>query len=227
MTNQQRYKYLPFLTGLFTATLLISNTIDNKIFMLGVGSLALPAGIILFPLAYIFGDVLTEVYGYAASRKVIWTGFVSLILMVLTYEAARILPPAPFWPHQDSYEHILGHLPRIVMASMLAYFAGEFCNSYALAKIKVKMAGQAMPLRFVVSTLIGQAVDTSVFVSVAFIGLYPTSNLLWMALTGWTFKVSWEIVALPVTLPIVRWLKKAENEDYYDRDTNFSPFSVE
>ncbi len=220
----KNHKYLPMITGIFTATLLISNTLDNKIFLVGIGSLALPAGIILFPLAYLFGDVLTEVYGYAASRKVIWTGFVSLVLMVITYELARILPSAPFWTHQEAYEHILGRVPRIVLASMVAYFAGEFCNSYVLAKVKVKMQGKAMSVRFVLSTLVGQAVDTSVFVAIAFLGVFPTSELFSITFSGWAFKVGWEILALPITLPLVRLLKKVENEDYYDTNTNFNPF---
>ena len=123
----KHYRHFSTITALFTATLLISNTLDNKVFKLG--SLDLPAGIILFPLAYLFGDVLTEVYGYAASRKVIWTGFASLLLMVLTYEIARVLPAASFWSYQEAYNAILGRVPRIVAASMTAYFAGEFCNS--------------------------------------------------------------------------------------------------
>lgn len=218
------YKYLATITGLFTATLLISNTLDNKIFMFG--SLALPSGIILFPLSYLAADILTEVYGYSASRKVIWTGFIALLLMVITYEAARLLPAAPFWPHQDAYELILGRVPRIVLASITAYFIGEFCNSYVLAKMKVKMQGKVMPLRFITSTIVGQFVDTAVFVLIAFTGLFPTANLVSITLSAWLFKVVWEIIALPITLPIVNYLKRAENEDYYDINTNFNPFMV-
>lgn len=220
----QSYKYLSVITGLFTATLLISNTLDTKIFMLG--SLALPAGIILFPLAYLFGDVLTEVYGYAATRKVIWTGFASLLLMVIAYEIGRWLSPAPFWPNQLAYDQVLGHVPRIVAASVTAYFAGEFCNSYVLAKIKVKMDGRVMPLRFVLSTVVGQAVDTTVFVIIAFVGVFGLDQLISVTISGWAVKVAWEIIALPVTLPFVKWLKRTENEDYFDRDTNFSPFAT-
>src|SRR5262249_30617111 len=150
------------ITGVFTATLLISNTLDNKIFQFG--PIDLPAGVILFPLAYLFGDVLTEVYGYARSRQVIWTGFFSLILMVACYEVARILPAASFWKNQPAFEAVLGLVPRIVLASITAYFCGEFVNSYTLAKIKVRMNGKTMPLRFVASTIVGQFVDTVVFV---------------------------------------------------------------
>lgn len=216
------YKYLSFITGLFTATLLISNTLDTKIFALG--HLALPSGIILFPLSYLFGDVLTEVYGYATSRKVIWTGFVSLLLMILTYESARMLPAAPFWPHQEAYDNILGHVPRIVLASIIAYFVGEFCNSYVLAKIKVLMGGRFMSLRFVASTVVGQCVDTSVFVLIAYTGKYSIGQMGAIILSGWTFKVVWEVIALPLTMSVVNYLKKTEGEDYYDVDTDFNPF---
>jgi uncharacterized integral membrane protein (TIGR00697 family) len=220
----KNYKYLSFITGIFTATLLISNTLDTKIFSLG--SLNLPSGIILFPLAYIFGDVLTEVYGYASSRKVIWTGFVSLLLMIFTYEVARVLPAAPFWPHQEAYNAILAHVPRIVLASITAYFIGEFCNSYVLAKIKVRQKGRAMPFRFVASTIVGQAVDTTVFVLIAFGGVFGTGEILSIIFSGWVFKVTWEIMALPLTLAVVKYLKRVENEDYFDVNTNFNPFHL-
>jgi uncharacterized integral membrane protein (TIGR00697 family) len=220
----KNYKYLGLITGLFTATLLISNTLDNKIFALG--GLDLPAGIILFPLAYLAADVLTEVYGYAASRSVIWTGLISLILMVVTYEIARILPPASFWKNQDAYVAILGNVPRIVAASITAYFIGEFCNSYVLAKIKVKMKGKAMSVRFVLSTLVGQFVDTTVFVLIAFTGTFSTTELVTVTLSAWGVKVGWEVIALPLTIPFVKALKRAENEDYFDIHTNFSPFVV-
>jgi queuosine precursor transporter len=220
----KNYKYLSVITGLFTATLLISNTLDNKIFMLG--SLALPSGLVLFPLAYLFGDILTEVYGYGASRKVIWTGFASLILMVVAYEIGRLLPAAPFWKDQDAYVAILGRVPRIVAASITAYFAGEFCNSYVLAKIKVKMKGKAMSLRFVLSTVVGQFVDTFVFVLIAFTGVFAPAELVTLTLSAWAVKVGWEVLALPVTLPLVKALKHAESEDFYDSHTNFNPFAT-
>jgi uncharacterized integral membrane protein (TIGR00697 family) len=219
------YRHLTLISGVFTATLLISNTLDNKLFLFG--PLALPAGIILFPLAYIFGDVLTEVYGYAASRKVIWTGFFSLILMVLTYEAAGALPPAPFWPHQAAFDAILGRVPRIVLASITAYFLGEFTNSYVLAKIKIRMSGRTMSLRFVLSTIAGQFVDTTTFVLVAFFGTIGATEMVSVTLSAWAFKVAWEIIALPITIPVVKYLKKAENEDYYDYGTNFNPFALQ
>lgn len=218
------YKFLPIIAGIFTATLLISNTLDTKIF--AFGSLALPAGVILFPIAYVFGDVLTEVYGYAVSRKVIWAGFFALVLMVITYEAARALPPASFWTDQEAFNHVLGRVPRIVLASITAYFLGEFCNSYVLAKMKVRMEGRAIYLRFVASTVVGQAVDTSAFVLIAFTAVFPPAELISITISGWAFKVAWEILALPITLRVVRFLKVAESEDYYDRTTNFNPFHL-
>ena len=216
------YKHLATITGFFTATLLISNTLDNKIFVLW--GLALPGGITLFPLAYLFADVLTEVYGYAASRRVIWTGLFSLGLMVLMYEIVRILPAPSFWQNQQAYDAILGRIPRIVAASIVAYFLGEFCNSFVLAKFKVRTKGRGMSVRFVVSTIIGQFVDTTVFVLIAFTGAYAVPELVSITASAWAVKVGWEILALPITLPLVNRLKKAEHEDYFDVDTNFNPF---
>jgi uncharacterized integral membrane protein (TIGR00697 family) len=219
------YKYLPVITGVFTATLLISNTLDNKIFKFG--PIDLPAGIILFPLAYLFGDILTEVYGYARSRQVIWTGFISLILMVACYEIARVLPAASFWKNQTAFEAVLGLVPRIVLASIVAYSLGEFANSYTLAKMKVRMNGRVMPLRLIGSTVVGQFVDTTVFVLIAFTGVFPLPSLVSLTLSAWAFKVGWEIVALPITLPVVAFLKRAENEDYFDVNTDFNPFKLQ
>jgi uncharacterized integral membrane protein (TIGR00697 family) len=218
----KQYRFVAPITGLFTAILLISNTLDNKIFQ--AGPLSLPAGIILFPLAYLANDVLTEVYGFAVSRKVIWTGFASLILMVAMYELAGLLPPAPFWTNQAAYKAVLKHTPRIVLAGITAYFFGEFCNSYVLAKLKVRSAGRGMALRFVASTVVGEFVDTVIFVVIAFLGVFPAAGLVSITLSAWAVKVCWEIIALPITLPVVRRLKRAENEDYFDHDTKFSPF---
>lgn len=218
------YKYYSVITGIFAACLVISNILDTKIFM--IFSLAMPAGIILFPITYVFGDVLTEVYGYAASRKVIWTGFFSLILMVATITIAQHLTPAPFWNLQPEFEHILGKVPRIVLASITAFFCGEFANSFTLAKMKIKGNGKSMPVRFVLSTFVGQFVDTTVFVLIAFLGTMGLNDLVMVTLSAWAFKVIWEVVALPISVPFVKWLKKAENEDYYDRETNFNPFKL-
>lgn len=219
-----KYRFLVPIAAIFTATLLISNIMDTKIFVFM--GLALPAGIILFPLAYLAGDVLTETYGYGASRRIIWSGFAALVLLIITLEIGRALPPAPFWPNQGAFDTVFSHLPRIVLASITAYLLGEFVNSYVLAKLKVRSEGRHMAGRFVISTIVGQFVDTTTFVLIAFAGQFPVAALVSITLSGWAVKVGWEIIALPITLPFVRWLKRAESEDYYDRNTNFSPFHL-
>jgi uncharacterized integral membrane protein (TIGR00697 family) len=215
------FAYLPVLTGVFTATLLISNVLNCKV--IRVGPLPMTGGLVLFPLVALFSDVLTEVYGYAESRKVIWTGLASLVIFVVMIEVCGVLPADPSWSHQAAYDVILGAVPRIVAASFVAYLIGEFSNSYVLAKCKVRTDGRFMSVRFVLSTLIGQLVDSATFVLVAFTGTLPTRTLVLVTLTGWAVKVVWEMAALPITLPLVRALKLKEGVDYFDIDTNFSP----
>ena len=220
----KHYKYYSVITGIFAACLVISNILDTKFFQLW--ETAFPAGIILFPIVYVFGDIFTEVYGYARSRKAIWTGFFSLLLAVLSFEIARRLPPASFWEHKEAFDIILGKVPRIVAASITAYFMGEFSNSFVMAKMKLFQKGKSMSIRFVSSTLVGQAVDTSVFIVIAFAGTMKFGDLVTVFVSAWLFKVAWEVLALPISIPVVRWLKKVENEDYYDTDTNFNPFKL-
>jgi len=219
-----KHRFLLPITAIFTATLLIANTLDTKIF--DFFGLALPAGIVIFPLAYLAGDLLTEVYGYATARRVIWSGFIALVIMVISYEISRHLPPAAFWSNQTAFDTVLAQVPRIVLASIAAYICGEFTNSYIVAKMKVRMEGRSMGLRFVTSTIFGQLIDTVVFVAIAFVGAFAFGELVSITLSAWAVKVAWEIVALPITLPVVRWLKRQEGEDFYDRDTNFSPFHI-
>lgn len=219
------HKYLLPITGLFTATLLISNTLESKVFALGPFDLT--AGTLIFPLAYIFNDILTEVYGYAAARRVIWTGFASLLLMSAFYHIAIIVPPAAFWAHQDAFAQTLGSVPRIVAASMAAYLAGEFVNSYVLAKMKIASKGRHMGVRFAASTLAGQFFDTAIFTVLAFAGVYGMADLLMIGLSMWAAKVLWELAAMPITLYVVRRIKVAEQEDHYDTNTNFNPFTTE
>lgn len=217
-------KYLPVITGLFVACLLISNTIEAKVFT--AFGLTLTAGTIVFPLAYVFGDILTEVYGYAASRRIIWTGFAALFLMVVIYSIAIILPPDAAWPNQEAFATIFAPVPRISAASLIAYFAGEFVNSFIVAKMKVAANGQHMARRFAVSTIFGQMVDTTVFTLIAFSFIMPWSILPAMIGSMWLLKVLWEIIALPLTLKMVTWLKRSEGIDVYDRDTDFNPFHL-
>jgi uncharacterized integral membrane protein (TIGR00697 family) len=215
------FAFLPVLTGLFTATLLISNVLNCKV--IRVGPLPFTGGLIMFPFVALFGDVLTEVYGYAESRKVIWTGLGSLVLFVIMIEVCGALPADSLWTHQGAYDVILGTVPRIVAASLTAYFVGEFTKSYVLAKCKIQTHGSLMFLRFVLSTLAGQFIDSATFVTVAFAGRMPPREMVEVAFTGWAIMVVWEIAALPLTLPLVRALKRHEGVDYFDVGTNFNP----
>src|SRR5579863_3382879 len=196
-SRKPAFAFLPVLTGLFTATLLISNVLNCKI--IRVGPLPFAGGLILFPLAALFSDVLTEVYGYAESRKVIWTGLGSLVLFVVMIEICGALPADSLWTHQAAYDSILGAVPRIVAASLTAYFVGEFSNSYVLAKCKIRTDGSLMFLRFVLSTMVGQFIDSATFVVVAFSGRMPPRQMVLVAVTGWAIMGVWEIAALPLT----------------------------
>jgi uncharacterized integral membrane protein (TIGR00697 family) len=220
-SKKATFAFLPVLTGLFTATLLISNVLNCKV--IRVGGLPFTGGLIMFPLAALFSDVLTEVYGYAESRKVIWTGFGSMLLLVVMIEICGALPADSLWTHQAAYDAILGTVPRIVAASLTAYFVGEFVNSYVLAKFKIRTHGSFMFLRFVLSTVVGQFIDSATFVLVAFSGRMPPRQMVLVAVTGWGIMVLWEIAALPLTLPLVRALKRHERVDYFDIGTNFNP----
>ncbi len=218
------YKYFYLVVGIFVAVLIVSNTASTKILQLG--PFTFDGGTILFPLAYIFGDILTEVYGYKNSRKVIWTGFACLFLATLTYFVVGLLPAAAEWTGQEAYQQILGIVPRIAIASLIAYFAGEFSNSYILAKMKILTKGKHLWTRTIGSTFVGEGVDTLLFVLIAFIGVLPTGLLISVILSNYVFKVAIEVLFTPVTYHVVGWLKKHENEDYYDYHTDFNPFSV-
>jgi len=219
-----RYKYLSVITGFFTATLLLSNVLAGKIVVLG--GMIFPASVVMFPISYVFGDILTEVYGYSASRRVVWTGFVTLVAAVFFIEIAKALPPAPFWQGQQAFEAVFSQTPRIVAGSIIAYFAGEFTNSYVLAKMKIVTEGKGMAARFVASTVVGVFVDTALFCAIAFMGAMPMKALLFLIFCDWVAKVLWEVFALPLSLPLTGWMKKTENEDHYDRGTNFNPFVI-
>ncbi len=218
------FKHLDTITALFVTVLLISNVASTKI--VAFGPLTFDGGTILFPLSYIFGDILTEVYGYARSRKVIWLGVVAALMLSATLMIVEALPPAADWPNQEAYSKILGLTPRIVTASLIAYFAGEFSNSLVLAKLKLKTNGRYLWLRTISSTLMGQIVDTVLFILIAFSGVEGFSNsLLWtLIVSNYLFKCSVEILFTPVTYWITGWLKQQEHEDYYDRNTDFNPF---
>jgi queuosine precursor transporter len=228
--EKRSYRYFPLVTALFVTTLIISNIIAVKI--VNIGGLSLPAAVILFPVAYIFGDVLTEVYGYARARQVIWTGFLCNLVAVAAMWIGGLLPAAPFWSAgsftnpdtaQQAYQAILGFTPRLLLASFVAYLIGEFLNSFVLARLKVRTAGRFLWLRTISSTIVGEGADSLVFISIAFWGIFPPGDLATAILSQWLFKVSYEVIATPLTYGVVRWLKRAEGEDYFDRGTNFNP----
>jgi hypothetical protein len=208
--------------ALFVAVLLISNVASSK--LLRLGPFSFDGGTILFPLSYIFGDILTEVYGYARSRRVIWTGFACTALMAVTLTIVGALPAAEGWQGQAAYLAILGQTPRIVLASLLAYFAGSFSNSYVLARMKVLTRGRWLWSRTILSTIIGEGIDSWLFVLIAFYGTQPPALLRAIILSNYIFKVAVEALATPFTYALVSRLKRVEREDYYDYDTNFSPF---
>ena len=219
----RHYKLLQLFTGLFIASLLISNTIADKI--ITIWPFDVNAAIIIFPLSYLFADVLTEVYGYKNTKKVIWIWFVGLLLMAICYSIAIALPPAAFWWNQDAFATALGNTTRIVIASALWYWCWEFANSFVVSKMKLYQKWKNMGGRFVLSTFVGQIFDTIVFIAVAFAGILPLSALRSMFIWWWVLKTLWEIIALPVTIPVVKYIKKYEKEDYFDNDTNYNPFS--
>lgn len=212
------------ITAVFVTCLLIANIIAVK--LVNIFGLILPAAVIIFPVSYIFGDVLTEVYGYSAARRVIWLGFFCNFLAVVAIWVGGLLPPASFWDGQEAYQTILGFTPRLLIASFIAYLIGEFANSFVLAKLKIATKGRLLWLRTISSTLIGQGLDSLVFISVAFWGTIPAAGLANAIITQWLFKTSYEVLATPFTYLIVNWLKKAESYDVYDKDTNFNPIVI-
>lgn len=212
------------LAGLFVTSLIVANIIAVKLIALP-GGLFVPAGVVIFPLSYLFGDVLTEVYGYAAARRVIWLGFGCNLIAVIAFLVAVGLPPAPFWQEQPAFSAILGFTPALLIASFCAYLVGEFLNSFVLAKLKIMTKGRWLWTRTIGSTLIGEGADTIVFITLAFgvaAGL-TASEVLRAILVQWAFKVLYEIVATPLTYAIVNALKRREGIDYFDTHTNFSP----
>lgn len=219
------FKYYDIVGMAFVAVLLVSTIAAQKLF--AFGSFTLTAGIIVFPFSYIFGDILTEVYGYAKARRVVWVGFLANIFLAVVCVIATALPPAPGWPFQEQFATVLTFVPRIVAASLLAYLVGEFVNSYVMAKMKIWTSGRHLWARTIGSTAVGQAVDTLVFVIVAFAGVLPLSVMIATMISGYLFKVAYEVLATPLTYLIVNKLKKAEGVDHFDIGTNFTPFKID
>jgi uncharacterized integral membrane protein (TIGR00697 family) len=218
------YKYLGTISVFFVSVLLISNIASTKIVDFGI--FTFDAGTLLFPLSYIFGDILTEVYGYKRSRKVIWLGFFMALLMSLIFIIVGKLPASPDWPNQEAYNAILGMTPRIVFASLVAYALGSFSNAFVLAKMKIWTQGKKLWARTIGSTLVGEFVDSSLFILIAFAGLLPSSLLVTLIISNYVFKTLVEVVLTPVTYKVVKFLKEREGEDYYDKDTNFNPLKI-
>lgn len=212
------------IAAVFVTCLIVANIIAVKVIALPGGFVA-PAGIVIFPLSYLFGDVLTEVYGYAAARRTIWLGFGCNLLAVLAIYLGLIIPAAPFWQQQSAYAAILGFTPVLLTASFCAYLVGEFVNSFVLAKLKIATRGRWLWTRTIGSTLVGEGIDSIIFITIAFgIGAHlPASVLLSLILTQWIIKVLYEVVATPFTYAIVGFLKRHEGLDPFDTDTNFSP----
>ena len=209
---------------LFATCLLISNLLASKIMM--VGPWSAPAGVLIFPLAYIINDVFAEVWGYQKTRIIIWAGFGVNILAVLFFSLGIAVEGAPFWQNQEAFATVLGSTPRIVAASMLAYLTGSFLNAWVMSKVKVLTKGKSFSLRAIVSTLIGEGADSAIFITVAFAGIFPLKVMLIMILTQALIKTVYEIAVLPVTIGVVNWVKKQEGIDTFDYNVSYNPFRL-
>ena len=210
--------------AVFITSLMTANIIAVK--LVSVFGLIMPAGVVIFPLSYIFGDVLTEVYGYSRARRVIWLGFFCNLILVAAVWVGNVLPPAPFWDGQAAYERILGYTPRLLASSFLAYGVGEFANSYVLARMKVATRGRWLWMRTIGSTLVGQGLDSLVFILLAFWGTIPLGGLISAIVIQWLVKSAYEAAATPLTYRVVNHLKRSEGVDVYDYDTRFNPLSI-
>jgi uncharacterized integral membrane protein (TIGR00697 family) len=229
-SSERSYKYYDFCMAAYVCILLCANLIGPA----KVASINLPllgqvdyvAGVLFFPISYFFGDVLTEVYGYGRDRRVVWAGFGALVFAAIMTTTIVALPGASWWHNQGAVETIFGSTPRIVAGSMLAFWSGSFVNSYVLAKMKILTNGRFLWTRTIGSTICGELVDSVLFYTIAFYGTWDFSHLVAVTAAQYSFKVLWEVLATPLTYWIVGFLKRTEHEDYYDRDTDFTPFSL-
>jgi queuosine precursor transporter len=219
----KEYKFFTVVTAVFVAVLIISN-IASSAKWVSLGPFSFDAGTILFPVSYIFGDILTEVYGYRKSRQVIWIGFACSILMAVVFVIIGALPAANGWNNQEAYDKIFSTTPRLVLGSLIAYFAGEFSNSYVLAKMKIFTRGRWLFTRTIGSTIVGESLDSVLFTFIGFAGILPMSTLIAGMVSNIVFKIGFEALATPVTYALVKFLKKNEKSDMYDYKTNFNPF---
>lgn len=224
-------RHFDFVMAAFVTVLLLSNVLGAgkvaTIDLPGIGTFPFGAGILFFPVSYVIGDILTEVYGFARARRCIWAGFGAMLFMAFMAWVVVALPPAASWTGQAAYEQVFGQVPRIVFASIIAFWAGEFVNSYVLAKMKVWTRGKHLWTRTIGSTLVGQGVDSLIFYPLAFYGVWESGTLLTVLVTQWVLKVSWEVLLTPATYAVVGWLKRREGVDVYDEGTDFTPFRAQ
>ncbi|MDO8313790.1 MAG: queuosine precursor transporter [Rugosibacter sp.] len=234
MTSPQRsYRYYDFVMAAFVCVLLCANLIGAakaaQITLPFIGAVSFSGGVLFFPISYIFGDILTEVYGYGRDRRVVWAGFAALVFASFMAAVVLALPPVPDAFNQSYQAHleaVFGNTWRIVAGSMIAFWCGSFANSYVMAKMKIWSAGRRLWMRTIGSTLVGEAVDSSLFYVIAFYGIWPDAQIAKIVLAQYVLKTGWEILMTPVTYRVVAFLKRAENEDWYDRNTNFNPFRL-
>jgi uncharacterized integral membrane protein (TIGR00697 family) len=225
MEGHSKYSlWFLMVTAIFITCLITANITAVK--LMSVFGLILPAGIIIFPVSYIFGDILTEVYGYRQARRVIWLGFFCNLIAVIAIWLGQELPPASFWDGQAAYERILGYTPRLLVASFLAYLIGEFANSFVLAKMKIATNGRWLWTRTIGSTVVGEGLDSLVFMTLAFVGTIPTTVLALAILTQWLVKSAYEAAITPLTYIVVNFLKRKEGRDVFDYDTKFNPLLI-
>jgi uncharacterized integral membrane protein (TIGR00697 family) len=231
--STRSYKYYDFVMAAFVTVLLCSNFIgaakQTTIDLPLLGATTFSAGVLFFPISYIFGDILTEVYGYGRDRRVVWAGFGALAFASFMAWVVVSLPPAGsefMKTYQANLEGVFGHSWRIALGSMIAFWCGSFSNAYVLAKMKLLTHGKLLWTRTVGSTLVGELVDSALFYFIAFYGIWATGDLIKIAIAQYVLKTTWEVVMTPVTYKVVGFLKRVENEDYYDRDTNFTPFTL-
>jgi len=227
----KNYRYYDLILGAYVCVLLCANLIGpakvSTVHVPVIGSVTFMAGVLFFPISYIFGDILTEVYGYARDRRCVWSGFAALVFAAVMAAVIVHLPPADFWrSKQPAVEEIFGNTPRIICASIIAFWCGSFVNSYVLAKMKLMTRGRWLWTRIIGSTLCGELVDSALFYSIAFAGLWKGTDLLTVTVTQYVLKSAWEVFMTPVTYRVVAFLKRVEQEDYYDSGTNFTPFSL-
>jgi queuosine precursor transporter len=227
LATRNKLSVLTLITACYVTVLALTPAASSKFIVLG--SLTMNGAILFFPLSYLFNDIVTEVYGYAQSRRIMWVGFAAQVFAAGIYSLIGAMPAAPFWHEQAAYDIILGQTPRIVLGTLVAYFFGEFVNSFTVSKLKYFHAGKAgkfMAMRFVLSTFIGEFVDSCFFLGIAFYGIIPTNDLMKTIIISWALKTLYEIFSLPISMPLVAWIKRAEAIDVIDQpeNTNYTPF---